>query len=197
MKTLLPTTFLFCFISFFIFSQKNINLFEIENYCFEQHNKLRPSNDQRSVSDICMKTANVQLDYLYNGGKISHSNPNKGLEEPEERFKKFNKDSIKVKNTSSIKGYTKKEKYSYDSEIITFISNFKIENDYNVNKKIAEKIISNFNKSEFHKKLMLFSYDGFDSQGYFSVKVKVLNENENTLTIDIYCVAIFSSSYKQ
>jgi len=191
MKTLILYTYLFFLFS--NFSQTKIDNTKIELFCFKIHNTLRSDNDQRTLLVNCKKTADLQVDYISKSGIISHENPSSG--NLKKRFSMFNFDTVVYKDIYEISGFGKANKYDVESEIITYLPNIQVKNDSTLYYQIASKIINNFINSEGHKKLMLSTGYSFKRQGYFSVRTKVISNVNNNLTLDVYCVAVFSTSF--
>ena len=192
MKNLLVV--LFFLLGFGCFSQTKINNSKIESLCFELHNTYRDTLHKRNVSNNCKKASDYQVDYLFKNNLTTHDNPNKGFEDPYDRYSKFNTDSIKIKNTESIKGWVKKPKTDCSGEILTMGSGFVYKKDSLLEKNIAKQIITNFANSPSHKVLMTINnYNTINEIGYFSVRTRILEETEDTVEVYFICVAIFGS----
>jgi hypothetical protein len=124
----------------------------------------------------------------------THDNPNKGFEDPYDRYGKFNTDSIKIKSLQNPKGWVKKPKTDCSGEILTMGSGFVYKKDSLLEKNIGKQIITNFVNSPRHKVLMtLNNYNTINEIGYFSVRTRILEETEDTVEVYFICVAIFGS----
>ena len=181
-------------------SQFFIDFEKVEKHCFELHNTYRDSNAQRTISDGCKKAADAQVDYLAKEQLCQHENTTFLHVNPEDRFKKYNTETVKIIDFYDQSKYTEKPKYSYDGEIITCAWNHSFQVDSLLEKNISKYIINNFVKSKPHFHIMKNAgmVDKFSYSGYFSVREKVVEYDElsNTVYLDIYCVAIFGSEYR-
>jgi len=169
---------------------------KIEKLCFEIHNTYRDSSHQRILHEGCKKAADFQVDYMYINSVVSHKNPKVGYETQEERFSKFNTETIKLKDYYDNTKYKEYPKYDYDGEIITYSYNHKFSVDSLLEKNISKYIINNFVKSKGHFYTMtLNSYKSQNHYGYFSVRTKVIeyDEKSNQVYLLIYCVGMFGS----
>ena len=185
---------LFIFFGEYSFAQSKIDNSKIESLCFELHNTYRDTLHKRNVSNNCKKASDYQVDYLFKNNLTTHDNPNKGYEEPDDRYGKFNTDSIKIKNTESIKGWRKFAKTDCSGEILTMGSGFVYKKDSLLEKNIAKQIITNFLNSPHHKVSMTINnYNTINEIGYFSVRTRILEETEDTVEVYFICVAIFGS----
>ena len=189
-------TLLLLLLSVSSYSQVVIDNEKVEKLCFEIHNTYRDSAHQRILHEGCKKAANFQVDYLYKNGIVSHKNPKVGYETQEERFSKFNTETIKLKDYYDNTKYKEYPKYDYDGEIITYSYNHKFSVDSLLEKNISKYIINNFVNSKGHFYTMtLNSYKSQNHYGYFSVRTKVIeyDEKSNQVYLLIYCVGMFGS----
>ena len=194
MKKLIPLLILFTSLN--VYSQVVIDNEKIEKLCFEIHNTYRDSSHQRILHEGCKKAADFQVDYMYINSVVSHKNPKVGYETQEERFSKFNTETIKLKDYYDNTKYKEYPKYDYDGEIITYSYNHKFSVDSLLEKNISKYIINNFVKSKGHFYTMtLNSYKSQNHYGYFSVRTKVIeyDEKSNQVYLLIYCVGMFGS----
>lgn len=177
-----------------VFSQTKIDNSKIESLCFDLHNTYRDSLHKRIVSKNCKKASDYQVDYLFKNNLTTHDNPNKGFGEPDDRYSKFNTDSIKIKSLQNPKGWKKFAKTDCSGEILTMSSGFIYKKDSLLERNIAKQIITNFVKSPGHKVLMTTNnYNTINEIGYFSVRTRILEETEDTVKVYFICVAIFGS----
>ena len=189
-------TLLILLVSLNGYGQVVIDNEKIEKLCFEIHNTYRDSSHQRILHKGCKKAADYQVDYLFKNGVVSHKNPKVGYETGEERFSKFNTETIKLKDYYDNSKYKEYPKYDYDGEIITYSYNHKFSVDSLLEKNISKYIINNFVKSKGHFYTMtLNSYKSQNHFGYFSVRTKVIeyDEKSNEVYLLIYCVGMFGS----
>ena len=176
------------------FSQTKIDNSKIESVCFDLHNTYRDTLHKRNVSINCKKASDYQVDYLFKNNLTTHDNPNKGFEEPDDRYGKFNTDSIKIKSLQNPKGWKKFAKTDCSGEILTMGSGFVYKKDSLLEQNIAKQIITNFINSPRHKVLMTLNhYNTINEIGYFSVRTRILEETEETVEVYFICVAIFGS----
>ena len=176
------------------FAQTKIDNTKIERLCFELHNTHRDTSHQRVISKDCKKATDYQIDYLFKNNLISHENPNYGFQRPSERYSKYNTDSVKIKSLQNKKGWVKFEKTSYAGEIITMGSGHIYKKDSLLESNISKQIIKNFASCPGHYYIMKdVSYETIREFGYFSVRTKILEETNNTVTVYFLCVGIFGS----
>lgn len=183
----------------FVISQNFIDTKSIELKILDLNSKHRVSKgeSERTYSEVCKKAADLQLDYLVKNSLISHSSnitlKGKKLLEPYQRFDYFNKDSIKPANSSG-----KIPLNWYVGEVIGFMIEDYV-NDSTINNKIATNIYNGFCNSKMHN-YIINAHNYFAERkttGYFSVKVRVLEQTTETLNLEIYCVGVMSNTYKQ
>ena len=91
-------TLLLVLVSLNGYSQISIDNEKIENLCFELHNTYRDSSTQRITFVGCKKASDFQVDYLYKNNVVTHKNPTYGYQTQEERFSKFNIETVRLKN---------------------------------------------------------------------------------------------------
>tara|TARA_R110000803_G_scaffold207867_1_gene276099 strand:- start:2424 stop:3038 length:615 start_codon:yes stop_codon:yes gene_type:complete len=178
------------------YSQVVIDNEKIEKLCFEIHNTYRDSSHQREIMEGCKKAADFQVDYLYKNNVVTHKNPTYGYQTQEERFSKFNTETIKLKDYYDNTKYKEYPKYDYDAEIITYCNNHSFKVDSLLEKNISKRIINNFVKSKGHfYGMTLNMYKGKNHYGYFSVRTKIIkyDEEKNLVYLNIYCVGVFGS----
>ena len=176
------------------FSQTKIDNSKIESLCFVLHNTYRDTLHKRIKSNNCKKASDYQVDYLFKNNLTTHDNPNIGFQDPDDRYSKFNTDSIKIKSLESVKGWKKFAKTDCSGEILTMSSGFIYKKDSLLENNIAKQIITNFVNSPAHKvRMTLNSYNSINEFGYFSVRTRILEETEDTVEVYFICVAIFGS----